>query len=200
MTAQAGAEPESSAAESEAEPWAGAEGARALDIAGAGYYELVSWVRSLGLPETGGAEDLRKRLYAHYKIEEPEAATTGDSIRIEAADRTEYFKLEAPGEEYVRLSGGVVLTYTERDSGETHRIRADEILYNRTTNLLSARGNVEYEKRGPSGTETFYGSTIAVDLDSWEGRFLDGRSVRSSGEDDEESELIFAAEIGRAHV
>ena len=176
------------------EPWAGAEGARALDIAGAGYYELVSWVRSLGLPETGGAEELRARLYSHYRIEAPETAPAGDSIRIEAADRTEYFKLEAPGEEYVRLSGGVFLTYSEKDSGDIHRIRADEILYNRTTNLLSARGSVEYEKRGPSGTETFYGSAITVDLDSWEGRFLDGRSVRSSGEGAEESELVFAAD------
>ncbi len=176
------------------EPWPGAEGTRALDIAGSGYYELVSWVRGLGLPETGGAPELRARLYAHYGIPAPEPAPEGDSIRIEAADRTEYFKLEAPGEEYVRLSGGVVLTYTERDSGDVHRIRADEILYNRTTGLLSARGSVEYERRGPSGIETFYGASITVDLDSWEGRFLDGRSVRSSGEDSQEGELVFAAD------
>lgn len=194
MSAQDGAEPETRAAQPEVEPWPGAEGTRALDIAGAGYYELISWVRGLGLPETGGAAELRSRLYAHFGIPEPEPAPEGDSIRIEAADRTEYFKLEAPGEEYVRLSGGVVLTYTERDSGETHRIRADEILYNRTTGLLSARGSVEYERRGPSGIETFYGASISVDLDSWEGRFLDGRSVRSSGDDSEEGELVFAAD------
>ncbi len=176
------------------EPWAGAAGARALDIAGAGYYELIAWIRDLGLPETGGADQLRSRLYSHYGLEPPAAAPEGDSIRIEAADRTEYFKLEAVGEEYVRLSGGVVLVYTELGTGDSHRIRADEILYNRTTNLLSARGNVDYEKRSASGTETFYGATITVDLDSWQGRFLEGRSVRSSGEGAEESDLVFAAD------
>jgi len=194
VSAQDDAEPEARVAETEAEPWAGAEGTRALDIAGAGYYELIAWVRALGLPETGGADQLRSRLYSQYGIQAPAAGQAGDSIRIEAADRTEYFKLDAPGEEYVRLSGGVVLTYTEGDSGTTHRIRADEILYNRTTNLLAARGAVDYEKSGPSGTETFYGSSITVDLDSWEGRFLDGRSVRSSGEGAEESDLVFAAD------
>lgn len=176
------------------EPWSGAEASRALDIAGAGYYELVAWVRELGLPETGGVDQLRSRLYSHYGIQAPASPEQGDSIRIEAADRTEYFKLEAPGEEYVRLSGGVVLTYTGGESGTTHRIRADEILYNRTTNLLSARGSVEYEKSGPGGTETFYGDSITVDLDSWEGRFLSGRSVRSTGEDAQEGDLVFAAD------
>ncbi|HRZ90232.1 MAG TPA: hypothetical protein P5117_12195, partial [Spirochaetia bacterium] len=132
VSAQDDAEPEARVAETEAEPWAGAEGTRALDIAGAGYYELIAWVRALGLPETGGADQLRSRLYSQYGIQAPAAGQAGDSIRIEAADRTEYFKLDAPGEEYVRLSGGVVLTYTEGDSGTTHRIRADEILYNRT--------------------------------------------------------------------
>lgn len=194
MSAQDGADPASRDEEAAPEPWAGAEGTRAPDIAGAGYYELIAWVRALDLPETGGVDQLRSRLYSHYGIQAPAAEEEGDSIRIEAADRTEYFKLDAPGEEYVRLSGGVVLTYTERDSGTTHRIRADEILYNRTTNLLSARGAVDYEKSGPSGTETFYGSSITVDLDSWEGRFLDGRSVRSSGEGAEESDLVFAAD------
>jgi len=189
-SAAPGTQPDSSAEE----PWAGAAGARALDIAGAGYYELIAWVRDLGLPETGGADQLRSRLYSHYGLEPPAAAPEGDSIRIEAADRTEYFKLETVGEEYVRLSGGVVLVYTERSTGDVHRILADEILYNRTTNLLSARGNVEYEKRSAAGTETFYGASITVDLDSWQGRFLEGRSVRSSGEGAEESELVFAAD------
>ena len=165
-----------------------------MDIAGAGYYELITWVRSLGLAETGGVDQLRSRLYAHYGIQAPVDPEAGDSIRIEAADRTDYFKLEAQGEEYVRLSGGVIVTYTDQDSGTTHRIRADEILYNRTINLLSARGAVEYEKKSPSGTETFYGSSIAVDLDSWEGRFLDGRSVRSTGDDAQEGDLVFAAD------
>lgn len=174
--------------------WAGASEVLALDIAGSGYYELIAWVRSLGLPESGGAEELRRRLYAHYGVSAPQSESSGTRIRIEAADRTEYFKLETMGEEYIRLTGGVALVFTEGDSGETHRIRADEILYNRTKNIISARGGVVYEKTGPSGVETFYGSSITVDLDSWQGRFLDGRSVRSSGDDAEESKLVFAAE------
>ena len=80
-----------------------------MDIAGAGYYELISWVRGLDLPETGGAEELRARLYSHYGLEPPASSPAGDVIRIEAADRTDYFRLETAGEEYVRLSGGVVL-------------------------------------------------------------------------------------------
>jgi len=166
----------------------------ALDISGAEYYELIAWVRRLGLPESGGVEDLRKRLYAYYKVSPLDSAPKGPVLRIESADKTEYFKLENVGEEYVRLSGGVILVFTESGSGDTHRIKADEVLYNRTTNILSARGSVEYEKTGSSGTETFYGASLTVDLDSWQGRFLDGRSVRSSGENKDESALVFAAD------
>lgn len=178
----------------EPEDWPGEEAVVALDIAGSGYYELVAWVRRLGLPETGGVEELRNRLYAHYKVEAPESATRGTVIRIESADKTEYFTLENVGEEYVRLSGGVSLAFTESETGVTHRIQADEVVYNRTKNILSARGEVEYEKSGASGRETFYGQTITVDLDSWEGRFLDGRSVRSSGEGKTASSLAFQAD------
>ncbi len=174
--------------------WAGAREVLALDIAGAGYYELVAWVRKLGLPETGGVEELRKRLFTQYEVSAPESSSGGDTLRIESSESTEYFKLENVGEEYVRLSGGVVLVYTDSGTGETHRIEADEVVYNRTKNLLSARGSVEYAKTGPSGTETFYGASLTVDLDSWEGRFLDGRSVRSSGDDKTEGVLVFAAD------
>ncbi|HSV57148.1 MAG TPA: hypothetical protein VLH39_08605, partial [Magnetospirillaceae bacterium] len=89
----------------ENDAWTGAQGALVLDISGSGFYELVSWVRKLGLPETGGAGELRARLYAHYGLEPPETLLEGDSIRIESAERTEYFRLQAEGEQYVRLTG-----------------------------------------------------------------------------------------------
>ena len=191
VRSEPGAEPDGG---EESPAWAGADEVVALDISGAGYYELIAWIRRLGLPETGGADELRRRLYAYYKVAAPETSAQGSTLRIEAADKTEYFQLESVGEEYVRLSGGVVLVFTESESQESHRIQADEVVFNRTTNVLSARGSVEYEKTGPSGTETFYGRSLTVDLDSWQGRFLDGRSVQSSGEGADESTLVFAAD------
>ncbi|HSV56371.1 MAG TPA: hypothetical protein VLH39_04600, partial [Magnetospirillaceae bacterium] len=59
---------------------------------------------------------------------------------------------------------------------------------------LTARGNVEYERRSGGIIETFYGESLTIDLDSWQGRFLDGRSVRSPAEGMEEGKLIFAAD------
>jgi hypothetical protein len=85
-------------------------------------------------------------------------------------------------EEYARLRGDVVISLKDGDS--VHRITAWELLYNRTRNLLSASGGVEYIKETGDTIETFRGESITVDLDNWSSVFMDGVSERSlSGED-----------------
>jgi hypothetical protein len=80
-------------------------------------------------------------------------------------------------EEYARLQGDVVVSLKDGDA--VHRIKAWEILYNRTRNLMSASGGVEYVKESGDTIETFRGDSITVNLDNWSSVFLNGVSERS---------------------
>jgi lipopolysaccharide assembly outer membrane protein LptD (OstA) len=66
-----------------------------------------------------------------------------------------------------------------KDGSAVHRVKAWEILYNRTRNLLSASGGVEYVKEDGDTVETFKGDSIVVNLDNWSSIFMDGVSERS---------------------
>lgn len=155
-----------------------------LDIATADWASLVSWVRSLGLPEDGAAAELRQRLYAYYKVQAPpppEAAKR--TIVIEAADRTQYLSATEDSESSILFSGGVALVIKDDERGETITLRADEVRYNPDVGLLSARGTVRFERKGPDGNDWFVGELLDFDLNKQEGLFLDGRSERGSGQD-----------------
>jgi hypothetical protein len=161
-----------------------------LDIKTSTLNELASWCRTLGLSEGGSREDLANRLRNYYDLKPPVAAETdgetGSSNRktiiIESARSTEYFTLEAVDEEYARLRGDVVVTL--RDGEAIHRIQAWEILYNRTRNILSASGGVEYVKEDGDTRETFRGESITVNLDDWASVFMDSVSERSVTNDE----------------
>lgn len=155
-----------------------------LDIASADYYALVAWARSLGLPETGSADELRKRLYAHYGVEEPPApAAASRTITVESADRTEYVSAKADSEATVRFSGRVSIVIKDDGSGETITLQADEVLLNRDASILSARGDVNFERKRRDATDYFMGELLELDLDDQGGIFLDGRSERGTGQD-----------------
>ena len=140
--------------------------------------ELAEWCRSLGLSEGGTRTELSRRLRGYYELPDPGIAASANRkvITIESAQTSEYFNIEVTGEEYARLTGDVRLSLINNNA--THRIRAEEILFNRTRNILAARGNVVYEKEEGETIETFRGESIAVNIDDWSSVFLGGDSER----------------------
>jgi len=156
--------------------------------------ELAVWCRRLGLSESGTKTELQNRLRNHFGLREPQARQNADRrvITIDSAHTTEYFSVAAIGEDYVRLTGEVSLTL--RDGSATHRICAEEILFNRTRNIITARGTVLYEKNEDNTTESFRGENITVNIDTWSSIFLDGLSTI---EDDGSSYLFSGTVISR---
>ncbi|MDL2229672.1 LPS-assembly protein LptD [Treponema sp. OttesenSCG-928-L16] len=157
-----------------------------LDIRTSSLSELAIWSRELGLSEGGTKEDLANRLRGHYGLPSPDGASLGEgadkTVVIESARDTEYFTLEVVDEEYARLRGDVLISL--KDGNTVHRIKAWEILYNRTRNIMSASGNVEYIREDGDTIETFRGENISVNLDTWETVFMGGSSERSLSDDE----------------
>jgi lipopolysaccharide assembly outer membrane protein LptD (OstA) len=155
-----------------------------LDIKTSTLGELAAWCRSLGLSEGGTRENLAGRLRAHYTLDRIPAAPEDPNRRIiviESSRSTEYFTLETVNEDYARLRGEVIVNLKDGDA--THRISAQDILYNRTRNIITARGGVKYVKEEGETIETFRGETITVNLDNWKSIFAEGVSERSIQED-----------------
>ncbi|GHU04354.1 hypothetical protein FACS1894147_09410 [Spirochaetia bacterium] len=156
-----------------------------MDIRTSTLLELAAWCRSLGLSEGGTRDELISRLRGHFKIPVAAAGTgvgtgaAGDAkvIMIESARSTEYFTLEVVDEEYARLVGDVVVRL--KDGEAEHSIKAWEILFNRTRNIMTATGGVVYVKTEGDTVETFRGESITVNLDNWASIFLDGVSEHS---------------------
>ena len=149
-----------------------------MDIRTSTLIELASWCRELGLSEGGTREELASRLRSYYEIPPGRPASAGQRIiTIESAKTTEYFTLDVVDEEYARLKGDVIVSL--KDGNATHRIKAWEILYNRTRNVMTASGKVEYVKEEGDTVETFRGESITVNLDNWSSIFMDGVSERS---------------------
>ena len=146
-----------------------------VELSTAGYYELAERARELGLTDAGGADEIRARLYEYYGIKAPEAGKKkGRTVTIERAANAGYAKVEEEEGGIVRASGGVILSLSEAN-GDTHRIQADTIVYNRARSTLTARGSVSYERRSGSSVQTFTGEALSADLNDWSGVFLDGK-------------------------
>ena len=151
-----------------------------MDIRTSSLSELAAWCRELGLSEGGTRDDLSTRLRSYYGLRASRSPTQAGQriITIEAAKTTEYFTLDVVDEEYARLKGDVIVSL--KDGNALHRIKAWEILYNRTRNVMTATGNVEYTKEEGNSIETFKGQSITVNLDDWSSIFMDGTSEKSS--------------------
>jgi len=140
--------------------------------------ELASWCRSLGLSESGTKEELAKRIREYFHLTEPKNTNDKQKILvIESAQTTEYFKVDVIDEDYARLKGDVRLTLYDKD--DVHKIKADEVLLNRTRNIITAKGKVEYRKEKGDTTEIFRGENITVNIDDWDSVFLDGNSEKT---------------------
>lgn len=163
--------------------------------------DLLNWARSLGLSVRGSRRAVEDRILNAYGLdratleaydESAEETDDGDRdgepdvsvLRIEQARGSDFFSVEETDEEYLRLTGGVVLTL---DDGTTvHRIEAREIVVNLAENLLSATGGVQYTTEQEDSTEEFRGETIVFRIDSWEGVFIHGiTETRDSAESEE---------------
>jgi len=157
--------------------------------------ELAAWCRTLGLSEGGTRDELSKRLREHFKLAEPNANNDNKQkiITIESAQSSEYFTIDAVNEDYARLKGDVKISL--KDGDKIHKISADEILFNRTRNIITASGGVRYERIEASKTETFRGRSITVNIDNWSSIFIDGNSTM---EDDGSSYLFSGAVIYRS--
>jgi hypothetical protein len=165
-----------------------------MDIRTSTLSELAAWARSLKLSEAGTSAELAKRLRDYYQISDMLQLATDDKrkiIIIESARTTEYFKIETVDEEYARLSGEVRVSLKDGDA--VHRIRAWNILFNRTRNILTASGGVEYIKEEGDKIETFRGDSITVDIDNWSSVFLGGVSERALQSDN--STYLFAGTV-----
>jgi len=155
--------------------------------------ELAAWCRTLGLSEGGTKEELIKRLREHFNLAEPTPQVNEKILTIESAQSTEYFTIDVIDEDYARLKGDVKLSL--KDGDKVHKISADEILFNRTRNTITASGNVKYERTETNKTETFRGKSITVNIDNWSSIFIDGNSVM---EDDGSSYLFSGSVIYRS--
>jgi hypothetical protein len=165
-----------------------------MDIRTSTLSELAAWARSLKISEAGTNAELAKRLRDYYRIPEPGQAAEEDrrkTITIESARTAEYFKIEVVDEEYARLTGEVIVSLKDGDA--IHRISAWNILFNRTRNILTASGSVEYIKTEGDKIETFRGDSITVDLDNWSSIFLGGVSERTLQSDN--TTYLFAGTV-----
>jgi lipopolysaccharide assembly outer membrane protein LptD (OstA) len=162
-----------------------------LEINTSSLPELALWCRSLGLSEGGTKTDLAKRLRDHFNLPEPQQASNDNRkiLTIESAQATEYFRIEVVDEDYARLKGEVRISLKDKDM--VHTISANEILFNRTRNIITARGDVEYKKVQGASTEIFRGSSITVSTDDWSSVFLGGNSEKLS----EGTSYRFAGEV-----
>ncbi|MFW5689483.1 MAG: hypothetical protein ACOC1U_07920, partial [Spirochaetota bacterium] len=180
------------------------------DISTAGFYELVSWLRTLGLSTRGDRSALADRLYEFYELGADEVAGyLGDdsgasdapgstrraerepALIVDSASRTRYFTLEEIDERYIRLSGGVVLTLRDEEQNAVHRVEADEITFNQDRDTLAASGSVVYVLERDDTVEQFTGEALTVELGDWSGAFVDGVTERERTIEGEQIDFSF---------
>lgn len=166
----------------------------AQDILTASFRDLIAWNATLDLSTRGGRRELEDRLFNYYGISRPpeDEPRGGSEIIIEAARSSRYFTIDAPEENYLVMRGGVVVQMREAEDDVSHRIEADQVVYNQEQNTLSAMGNITYTVEREESTEVFTGESLQFRLDSWDGIFLDGESRRQERDQPEQPEEEFA--------
>lgn len=150
------------------------------DIKTAGYYELAEWCRSLGLPDNGSSEELKLRIKEYYDLESGSLSEKkGDLFIIRSADAARYFSIDKADEDYINISGGVILEVTESEKKISHKVQTDKLIYNRNKSLMTAEGNVIYTKTIGGKEEKYFGDKLSFNLTDWSGVFFNGISEKS---------------------
>lgn len=196
LGARAGAQEAPIAAEA---PATGAEalvrGTLGTDIETASYYELVAWCRGLGLAESGSRRELQERLRGHYGLPAPPTpVAAGRTVSVRSARTAEYFTIEQADESYLVLSGDVVVELRDAEAGATHTIRAGRLTFNQARRTLVASGGVVYTLAEGDRVETFEGRSLALDLDTWEAVFTDGRTSKTQARGEQQLTFTFEGE------
>ncbi|WP_407396877.1 hypothetical protein [Treponema sp.] len=102
-------------------------------------------------------------------------------ITIDGADSSTYRKNEKDNTDEIFLSGNVVVSVEK--GGTKLSIKADEITYNRTTETLFAKGNIELVQSGSSeGEQTITATSLLVNTSTLEGVFDNGRAVQTQSD------------------
>ena len=95
------------------------------------------------------------------------------TITIKNARQTSYKKSEETGNDLIVLDGSVELSVQKGET--TSEISADNITYDRKTEMLYAQGNVQITtKSSSSGGETTYASSLLLNTSTLEGIFDGG--------------------------
>ena len=145
------------------------------DIETASYTELVEWCRTVGVPENGDSDVLKKRLMDYFEVQsQPPEKKSGDTFIIRSSDKTRYFNVEKADENYVTISGGVTLEVNEEKDNALHQIQADKLVYNQKRQLMTAEGNVIYTRKVKDKEEKYFGDKLSFDLEDWSGVFFQG--------------------------
>ncbi|MFP4409478.1 MAG: hypothetical protein ACLFPW_13235 [Spirochaetaceae bacterium] len=162
----------------------------AQDILTASFRDLIAWNATLDLSARGGRRELEDRLFEYYGIQRPpeEEEREGSEIIVEAARSARYFTIDAPEENYLVMRGGVVVQMREAEEEVSHRIEADQVVYNQERNTLSAMGDITYTVEREESTEVFTGESLQFRLDSWDGVFIDGESNRQQRDQPQQSQ------------
>ncbi len=166
------------------------------DIKTASYYELITWCRDLELEEQGDSDSLKSQLFNYYKINtedvKQESQSNATVVKIVSADSTEYYTVDEIGEDYVRISGRVKLIVSQPVKNITHTIEADSVTFNKTTNSMTAQGDVVYIKEENGKEEEYKGDSFTFNVQSWKGVILQGEFKKTQDVDDSEMEFIFS--------
>ncbi|MCQ2604899.1 MAG: hypothetical protein MJ215_07690, partial [Spirochaetia bacterium] len=165
------------------------------DMDTANYYELVEWCRSLNLPENGDAAALKNSLMEYYKVqEEKKPDKKGDTIIIRSSDKTRYFSIEQMDQNYIIITGNVVLEVNEEDKDIKHQIQADKLIYNQNKQLMTADGNVIYTKTSEGKDEKFFGDKLTFNMENWSGVFFAGISEKTMTMNEKEVKFYYSGE------
>jgi hypothetical protein len=168
------------------------------DIQTMDYYALRQDLQRNGLDVTGNLETLRTRLLEFYQLPIPQETQSSErTITIKSASETSYFVDENIDEGYVRFTGGVILSLLDRSQDVTHEIAADEILFNRDQDLVTASGHVRYKMIKPDSQEEFTGSSLTFNISNWSGAFFQGISKRDRDIEGQGLEFSFSGEVIR---
>jgi len=169
------------AADAEVSPTPETPDTRVTELQTAGYYELVTRARELGLAVTGGVPELRERIAKAWNLELPPVVTpSGRTLTIDSAQEAGLVAVDAPGDgKLLRLSGGLHVTLVDNEKNVTHVIEAGELWYDQANEEMTARGKVVYTMIRESSREVFRGESLTFRLSDSQGVFYGGASDRS---------------------
>lgn len=126
----------------------------------------------------------------------PLAAETS-VVTIESAQNTSYYTDELTEDEIIVFTGDVVISVVQGAS--TSRIKASQVNFNRTKNLLYAQGNVSLERNsGTDVAESLTSESLLFNINTEEGIFDSGTVVHSDSDAiklDTNSKMVVSADL-----